>query len=332
MVYDINKFFRLSLDLLCIADTDGYFKLINPSFERVLGWPAEELLSRPFVDFIHPEDLNATLKEVEKLTSGIPTVSFENRYRCADGSYRNLLWTSYPEKGSGLLYAIAMDITERKEAEEKLSALATELKTANERLTHIALTDALTGIKNRRAFDEQLNYQMAVTHRAGGQISLLMIDVDHFKQYNDQHGHQMGGNALVLIASLLMQTVRASDMVARYGGEEFAVILPNTSQKAAVEVGEKLRTAVQNHPWKTKPLTISVGVATASFERGEEAEGQVLQSYIGTGQSQTGNRWPEESYLRCFRLGGLMRIRYKSFTLVPVEPVRMCPAILLKKW
>ena len=269
MKYDIEKFFHLSLEIFCIAGTDGYFKHINPSFERILGWSSEELLSRPFFDFIHPEDVNATLKEVEKLISGAPTISFENRYRCADGSYRHLLWSAYPEKETGLRYAIGRDITDRKEVEEKMYTLAIELKETNERLFHIASTDVLTNIKNRRAFDEQLNDLIAMTHRTAGQISLLMIDIDHFKQYNDQYGHQVGDGILALIASLLVQTVRASDVVARYGGEEFMVILPNTRIEAAIAVGEKLRNAVQNHQWKTKSLTVSVGVSTVSFKKGQ---------------------------------------------------------------
>lgn len=267
MKYDLERFFTFSIDMLCIAGTDGYLKQINPSFERVLGWTTEELLSRPFFDFIHPDDLNATLKEVEKLASGIPTISFENRYRCSDGSYRHLFWTSFPEKETGLLYAIARDITTRREAEEKLNMLAAELKVANEKLLDLASTDALTGVKNRRAFDERLSYSLAVSRRAETSISLLLVDVDHFKQFNDQYGHQVGDSILVNIASLLMQTTRESDTVARYGGEEFAVILLNASAEEAMLVGEKLRKAIQNHQWEFRPVTVSVGVSTVSFEK-----------------------------------------------------------------
>jgi PAS domain S-box-containing protein len=116
LLHEFQKFFDLSLDMLCIAGTDGCFKRVNPAFERTLGWPAEALEGRPFSDFLHPDDVASTAREVEKLSEGIPTVSFENRYRCADGTYKHLLWTSYPEAGTGRLYAVARDITELRQA------------------------------------------------------------------------------------------------------------------------------------------------------------------------------------------------------------------------
>ena len=109
-LHEFKRFFDLSLDMLCIAGTDGYFKRVNPSFERVLGWTEEELLNKPFVDYVHPDDIEATNREVEKLAQGIPTISFRNRYRCADGSYKLLRWTSHPEPETGLLYAAAREI------------------------------------------------------------------------------------------------------------------------------------------------------------------------------------------------------------------------------
>lgn len=265
--YDIEQFFNLSLDMLCIAGMDGYFKHINPSFERTLGWSPEELLAETFFDFIHPDDLGPTLREVNKLRKGTSSARFENRYRCSDGSYRYLAWTAVPVKETRLIYAIARDVTARKETEEKMAWLATELQTANDKLLRLASADPLTGLRNRRVFNEQLTQLIGVIQRAGKSISLLMADVDHFKQYNDQFGHQSGDQILITIAALLMQNTRVSDIVARYGGEEFAVILPNTSAKAAILIGEKLRLAVQNHPWESKPVAVSIGISTASFEQ-----------------------------------------------------------------
>jgi len=114
-----DRLFSLSLDLLGIASTDGYFKRVNPAFTQVLGWSEDEILSRPFMDFVHPDDREATLREVEKLAVGHPTLHFENRYQCKNGSWRWLAWKTMPQV-DGLLYATGRDVTELKQAEASL--------------------------------------------------------------------------------------------------------------------------------------------------------------------------------------------------------------------
>ena len=123
---EFHKYFDLSPDMLCIAGTDGYFKRVNPAFQRVLGWTPDQLLSRPFFDLIHPDDLLATQREVERLADGIPTVSFENRYRTADGDYKHLLWTAHPEDGE--IYSAARDVTELRQAQQQLESARAKLR------------------------------------------------------------------------------------------------------------------------------------------------------------------------------------------------------------
>jgi PAS domain S-box-containing protein len=124
---ELNRFFSISMDKLCIAGTDGYFKLLNPRWEKVLGYSQEELLSRPYLEFIHPEDREATLQEAAKLAQGHDLISFENRYRCRDGSYRWLHWTATPFLEQGVIYAAARDVTQRKQNEQRIQELNREL-------------------------------------------------------------------------------------------------------------------------------------------------------------------------------------------------------------
>ena len=117
-----EMFFKMSQDSICVAGLDGFFKRVNPAFEKLLGYTAQEIGSKPFMDFVHPEDRAATENEVRKLAAGQPTASFENRYRCKDGSYRWLGWTATPVPATGVLYASARDISAQKELEFTLKS------------------------------------------------------------------------------------------------------------------------------------------------------------------------------------------------------------------
>lgn len=116
MTADRGAFFDLSLDLLCIAGRDGRFVDLNAAWTRTLGWSLGELMARPFVDFVHPDDRAATVKETAKLASGLMTIRFENRYCHKDGSWRWLQWTARYRADRGLIYAIARDVTREKTA------------------------------------------------------------------------------------------------------------------------------------------------------------------------------------------------------------------------
>jgi PAS domain S-box-containing protein len=127
----LDRFFTDSLDLLCFADLNGYFKRLNPAWERTLGFTAEELCSQPFLSFVHPDDRKSTIAEMKKLAEGANTVSFENRYRCKDGNYKWLLWNSTPVLSQQLIYADARDITDRKLFEENIRKLKEAAEAAN---------------------------------------------------------------------------------------------------------------------------------------------------------------------------------------------------------
>jgi PAS domain S-box-containing protein len=123
----VERLFEITSDMMCVAGLDGYFKIINPAFERNLGYNLEELREKPFLDFVHPEDRPATLKEMEKLSQGEVTLFFENRYLCKNGTYKWLAWTSHPDLKEGLLYAVAREVTEKKQELISLEGKQTEL-------------------------------------------------------------------------------------------------------------------------------------------------------------------------------------------------------------
>lgn len=135
-----KRLFEQSIDLLCIAGLDGYFKQINPAFQTVLGYTEEELLSRPFVDFVHPDDLEKTFAEIGRLHSGEPTVDFQNRYLAKNGRYLWLSWRVAPLAEVGLIYAVARDITLEREQQALLERQAEALAHSNADLEQFAYT------------------------------------------------------------------------------------------------------------------------------------------------------------------------------------------------
>ena len=128
---ELDNYFTLSIDLLCIAGIDGYFKRVNPAWEKVLGWSTNALLSRPYTEFIHPEDRERTALEAGRQAEGLDAIRFENRYLCKDGSYRWLMWNASPSLKDRLIYATARDITELKRTREALVVAKNDAERSN---------------------------------------------------------------------------------------------------------------------------------------------------------------------------------------------------------
>lgn len=251
-----------SVDLILRIDMDHVMLYVSPASFNLLGWKPEEMVGKGPNGFILAEDLSvidAAAKLI--LSQGVQNSPATVRMRRKDGS---TVWMEInarlvhdPATGEPKeIVLVSRDITERKLLEDKLSSLA--------------LTDGLTGILNRRAFDQALDREWMRTLRESSEISLLMLDIDRFKLFNDRYGHMVGDDCLRAVAAAVSGAVRASDIVARYGGEEITVILPSTFLAGAVEVAEKVRSAVEtlrlcheDNPEGGGYLTVSIGVATA---------------------------------------------------------------------
>jgi diguanylate cyclase (GGDEF)-like protein/PAS domain S-box-containing protein len=252
-----DRFFNLSRDMLCTVNADGYFVELNPAWAATLGYTEEELESRPFIDFVHPEDRERTAAETASLFSGTGTAVFQNRYRTKDGAWRWLDWSSKYSAADGLIYARATDITEHMKLESEREQLLETLRMQARR-------DALTNLPNRRWFAEEIVREVSRAGRQGFPMCAAMVDLDRFKRYNDRHGHPAGDRLLQQSAEAWNQTLRASDFMARYGGEEFVVLLPDCTLPDAQVVIERLRAATP------EGQTCSAGIA--ALEVGESPE------------------------------------------------------------
>ncbi len=257
-----------SPDILCYVGYDNCLEYVSPSSARLLGWQPAELIGTGPDYLVHADDMPAMMAaSMANRPCGSSPEPLTVRLRHKSGGYRWLEMYARPVDGSDGLdgtvgykaVMIMRDVTERKRIEAQLEAMA--------------FTDGLTGLLNRRGFDRALDAAWDMTLGTGSEISLLLLDIDHFKRFNDGFGHQAGDDCLRAVAQAITAHLdRDHTHAARYGGEEIAVILPGTGAEEAKEIGERLRRAVQElgvpnapGPGTSGPsqITVSVGVATA---------------------------------------------------------------------
>ena len=242
------------------------FSYIGPQIEALLGWPQESwLTANDWIDRIHPEDRERTTNFCVAQTIG--GVDHEADYRAltADGNFvwiRDYVHVIRKDGVTTELVGFMFDISERKKMEEELLAL-------NRKLEALTLQDGMTGVSNRRLFDQTLKSEWFHAMRDRQPLSLIVLDIDHFKQYNDHYGHLKGDECLTRVAQALNKIpLRATDLFARYGGEEFVLLLPKADIASAVEIAEKCRKLVEDlaipheKSATSSVLTISVGVAS----------------------------------------------------------------------
>jgi diguanylate cyclase (GGDEF)-like protein/PAS domain S-box-containing protein len=250
-------------DVLVHFEPGGRVTYISPSVQRVLGYTPEQVIGTDMLWMVAEQDRSALAKAIADLGNArIAQLRHQSRLLRPDGT---LIWVEgssvITEDGTGSIILVLRDIAERKHREEELAALALE--------------DALTGLANRRSFDQTLDLEWRRTVREMSELSLLLLDLDHFKQFNDEYGHQAGDDCLRSVAAAIKSSLfRPGDLACRYGGEEFAVILSRTNTDGAIEIAERIRHAVEDlqipHSRNSAApvVTTSIGIATALARAG----------------------------------------------------------------
>lgn len=264
-----------SPDDITITDLDGRIEMISPAAKEIFGYDSEfdNYIGMQLLDFIVPEDVERAKANIQQMYQGIKRSTNEYHGVHQDQSIFDI------EVNSGFIYNanglpdkmvfIIRDITKRKLIETQMGKLVQQLEIEKNTAQLNAITDSLTGLFNRGYFDNMLRSEFFRLMRSGSILSLIMLDIDHFKKFNDSYGHLAGDKCIQMISTMLKTTVeRASDIAARYGGEEFIVILPETDETGAKILGDRIRKGVEDFaiPHVTsetaKYVTVSVGVVT----------------------------------------------------------------------
>ncbi|HEX6242577.1 MAG TPA: PAS domain S-box protein [Polyangiales bacterium] len=226
---EARAFFEQSLDLMAIASLQGSFVQLSPSWQVVLGYDEGELTSRPFLEFVHPEDHERTLSALEELRAGKEVRAFRNRYRAKDGQYHWLDWNTRPYE-DGRLFCVARDVSAHIEMEEQIR--------------QASLIDELTGLSNRRGFFLLGEQALRAAARHERSQLLCFLDLDGLKEINDQLGHDQGDQALADLSEVLKQVFRQSDILARIGGDEFVTLAEgdgSAEPSLRQRIGDELR-------------------------------------------------------------------------------------------
>jgi diguanylate cyclase (GGDEF)-like protein/PAS domain S-box-containing protein len=268
-----RAFMNASPFLSYIKDAAGRLLFYNRSFAQRfgvseyawLGRTDEQLWSRKLTKSVRTHDL--------EVMAGGRMVETEEHIRNADGSVSSLRSFKFPchdSAGNVLLAGVAVDVSEEVAHHVELERYHRELEEANDQLRKLAVTDELTGLRNRRSFEERLVMEYSMARRRKRELSVLLIDVDNFKAINDRWGHSAGDEVLRRLGTILRTTVRLPDLPARYGGEEFVVLLPESGEASAMGLARRVMQRVAAEDWDNETLTISVGMASMneSLENG----------------------------------------------------------------
>jgi diguanylate cyclase (GGDEF)-like protein/PAS domain S-box-containing protein len=293
-----DRFFELSLDMLSVIGADGTFRRVNRAWGVQLGYPEGHLVGRAFLEFVHPDDRERTTVEAAReFVEGERSVGFQNRYRHFDGSYRWLEWMSQTSTDLSVAYGVARDITDRKRLDDRRAMRERVLENRNETLSERTVRDGLTGLHNRRFFDAEVArlearwQRLPVDERPP--VSVIIFDLDHFGEINNQHGHQAGDAVLRYFSGLLTKRFRGHDLVARYGGEEFVAVLEGAVTADAVRIAEDIRVtfeAASIDIGTGTPIRVTVSAGCSQLGDDRDTSSGLSQADVGLAQAKRAGR------------------------------------------
>ncbi|CAA0329162.1 MULTISPECIES: sensor domain-containing diguanylate cyclase [Enterobacteriaceae] len=263
----LEKIFDNSSIGMAIVSEEGRWIKVNQSLTNMLGYTKEHLLSIDFQMITHEDDLDTDLKLLDSLKKGdIPSYQLEKRYITINNEH---IWcllsvSMIKDENNNAIYYISQiqSIDERKKMELDIINQREALKIANKELEKMAAYDSLTDIYNRSKFMSLFNEIKVDSEKYQSPLSLAVIDIDYFKSYNDDFGHQEGDLALKIVATSLTNSLTEKGILARFGGEEFIVLLPNTTESECVAKCEVLRKCVQGILTLKRTITISIGAVS----------------------------------------------------------------------
>ena len=254
----LENFLHHNPTLTYVKDASGKFVFYNREVEKFFGISSTEWLGLTIAE-VRPEAeaLRYMAQEQQVLSSGekVEDIDEVEDQNCVLRKFKSVTFSYRDIHGRSMLAKISQDITEQLKTQE-------ELAEANHRLTLLAMTDSLTGLATRRVFEGRAETEFAVFKRNRRPLSILVMDIDNFKQRNDAFGHAVGDEALRVLGTVIAACVRKGDVAARIGGEEFALLLPDTNAEGALELAERFRSMLHLANHGPVVLTVSIGVST----------------------------------------------------------------------
>jgi len=268
-------------DIIWEMNTNMVFTFISPTVKEATGYEADEMVGRCLLDFLSKESkeyaVNQVKQNMPKRVNGDFTkiIFYDIEFVCKDGNVIMLEISVKPVFNENIFIGYigtSRDVSEKKAYQDELTKYIEELKYKNEKLEELATLDMLTGAYNRRKFEYYVILSVDKKEKYGSPFSIIMLDIDHFKQVNDQYGHKKGDQILQELSAIVKLTLRDTDKLFRWGGEEFIILLPETTLRNAYKVAEKVRKSIETNDFGMQDNKVTVSLGVGDYKKGESID------------------------------------------------------------